>query len=228
MRGVLPLRYFLLVWYYSIFPIFLVVCYTVLMVKKKISLKSKKHVQRTDTHWVVRRSLLSYAILVFVLFVSLALSLFFINRLIVNKENTDRYDKIMGIYSKLDLDKSYRAVKSDVFGDKRVYSWDKGRSYSSSQVYARNATPADTAADLQKKIEAAGFQYVQTEYADSTNPVFEYRNKSGNWIRVSPESKFVYDAYTFGTTSASDPLVNHKDEAPSYVTIKVNLDDNNE
>lgn len=195
---------------------------------KKASLKSKKHIQRTDTHWIVRRSLLTYALLVFVLFVSLALSIFFINRLIVNKENNDRYDKIMSIYSSLKLDDSYRPVSSNVFGDKRAYGWAAGRTYASSQLYARNTSPADTVADLKKRAQDAGFQYVQTEYDGSPNAIQEYKNDKGNWIRVGAESKTVHDAYTFGTTNENDPLINHKDESPSYVTIKVNLDDNNE
>ena len=195
---------------------------------KKTSLRSKKHFQKTDTHWLVRRSLFSYAVIVFLVFAMLCLSILFINRLIVNRENVDRYSKIMDIYASLNLDTSYRSVSSDVFGDKRVYQWDKSRTYASSVIYAHNDTPANTTADLTRKIEAAGFIYVQTEYAGSTTPIEEFRNKDGNWIRLGVTSKYVQDAITFGTATSNDPLVSHKDEAPSYVTLKVNLDDNNE
>lgn len=200
-----------------------------MLMVKKVSLKSKKHIQRTDTHWVVRRSLLSYAIIVFITFVLLCLSVFLIDRLIVNKQHNDRYEKIMSIYSSLQLGDQYRQVKSDVFGDKRVYSWDKGRTYSSSIEYGHNDTPANTAADLKKKIEAAGFTYVQTEYEGSTSPIQEFKNDKGNWIRAQVSSKYLQDQIFYGTTTdAAGSAFEHKDDAPTYVTLKVNLDDNNE
>ncbi len=195
---------------------------------KKLSTKSKKHIQRTDTHWLIRRSMVSYAVIVFLVFCMLCLSVYLLNRLIVNHENNNRLDKINAVYTSLNLDNSYRLVKSNVFGDKRVYSYDPGRTFSSSVEYAHNDTPANTTADLRKKIEAAGFTYVQTEYEGSTNPVIEFKNSTGNWVRVGVTSKFVQDAIVYGTANESDPLINHKDEAPSYVTVKVNLDDNNE
>lgn len=196
---------------------------------KKASLKSKKHVQRTDTHWVVRRSLLSYAVLVFLLFAMLSMSIFLIDRLVANKANSDRYGKIMSVYQSLNLGDSYREQKSDVFGDKRIYESDKSRTYASSIIYSHLATPTETMAAVHKQVVAAGFTYVQTEYADSIQPIQEFKNSEGVWIRVGTMSKSVYDMlFVYNNATAEDPAINHKDEAPTYVTVKVNLDDNNE
>ena len=115
-----------------------------------------------------------------------------------------------------------------MFGDKRVYEWDSGRTYASSVEYAHKAAPADVRASLRKKVEAAGFKFVQTEYEGSIRPIDEFKNEDGNYIRVAVTSKYVNDKYTFGDYDLDDPLVNHSNEAPSYVEVKVNLDDNNE
>ena len=198
-----------------------------LRVRKK-SLHPKKHVQTTPTHFVLRRSLLVYVILVFVLFSTLAMSIYLIDRLVISKQHTDRLNQITAIYDSLGLDSSYRAVRSDLFGDKRVYSWDKGRTFASTIEYGHNDTPTNTASDLRKKVENAGFTYIQTEYEGSINPTQEYKNAKGNYLRVSTMSGTIHNSIVYGDVDSKAPLIQHANEAPTYVTIKVNLDDNNE
>ena len=196
------------------------------MAKKKPA--TKKHILTNSTHIMLKKSLGLYAALVFVLFVLLSISGFTVVQYGTSRINNQRLHRIEAIYGSLDLGTSYRGVHSNVFGDKRIYSWDKGRSASSSIEYTHNDTPANTRADLGKKIIAAGFVRVGGAYEGSPEPQDHYKNSSGEYIRVATASKYVQDAMTYGPLSKDDPLVNHKDESPTYVTIKVNLDDNNE
>ncbi len=144
------------------------------------------------------------------------------------QQNVGRVQQIVGIYDSLNLGDGYRTNLIDIFGDKRTYDWDKSRTFASRVEYAHNDTPQNTRADLKQKLLAAGFTFVQTEYEGSVQPIDEYKNGTGNYVRVAVVSKVAQDHMIYGTASATDPAINHANEAPSYVTIKVNLDDNNE
>ena len=195
--------------------------------KKTSRAKRTKHVSVSPTHLLIKRSSVSYAILIFLFFAMAAMSWYLVDRMVVARISQTRLDKITAVYTSLNLGDSYRIATSNVFGDKRVYDWDKGRTYSSSVEYGHNDTVLNTFADLKKKVEAAGFSYVQTEYAGSISQIDEYRNGDGVYVRVNAETKEVQAMTTYGTpSSVSD--ISDTNAAPSYVTIKVNLDDNNE
>ena len=68
---------------------------------KKTRKQRVKHITKTDTHFMVRRSLLVYAILVFVLFWLTAMSVYLVDRMVVEYTNTARYNQIHSIYSNL-------------------------------------------------------------------------------------------------------------------------------
>lgn len=202
--------------------------YIKLMVKKKSSRTNKvKHVSLSPTHIMIKRSILGYAVLVFFLFATVTMSWYLVDRMIASRTSQTRVDRISAIYTSFNLGDSYRAAASNVFGDKRVYDWDKGRTYSSSVEYGHNDTVSNTYSDLKKKIEAAGFKYFQTEYAGSIAQIDEYKSDAGEYVRVRVESSDVRDMTTYGTPTSVDDILD-TNAAPSYVTIKVNLDDNNE
>ena len=69
---------------------------------KKTRKQRVKHITKTDTHFMVRRSLLVYAILVFVLFWLTAMSVYLVDRMVVEYTNTARYNQIHNTYSSLD------------------------------------------------------------------------------------------------------------------------------
>lgn len=176
---------------------------------------------------MIKRSLVSYAVIVFLFFVMAAMSWYLVDRMVVARTNQTRLDRISSIYTSFNLGDSYRIAASDVFGDKRVYEWDKGRTYSSRVEYGHNDTVGNTFTDLKKKIEAAGFAYFETEYAGSIAQQYHFKNDKGEYVRVGVVTRDVRDMVTYGTpTTVSD--VADTNAAPSYVTIKVNLDDNNE
>jgi len=197
------------------------------MAKKKSAPKTK-HISVSPTHLMIRRSIVSYAIAVFLVFAMAAMSWYLLDRLAQANVNQNRLNNITSIYTSLSLGDSYRGATSNLFGDKRVYSWDNGRTYSSSIEYGHNDTVSNTFADLKKKIESAGFKYFETDYANSVSQQYHFKNDKNEYVRVSVVTKAWQDMLTYGALSAEDWQNVDKNAAPSYVTIKVNLDDNNE
>jgi hypothetical protein len=197
------------------------------MVKKKTK-KTTKHISSNQTHILLKKSLGLYAILVFVLFILLSISAFTVHQYATARTSAVRLHRIQAIYQNLNLDSSYRPVESNLFGDKRVYSWDKSRSASSSIEYGHNDTSANTRTDLAKKIEAAGFTKIGSIYEGSISPQDHYKDGAGEYIRVSVLSKAWKDSMTYGVPTQEELYKLDPSSAPVYVTIKVNLDDNNE
>lgn len=188
-----------------------------------------RHITKTPTHFMVKRSLISYAVIVFIFFGLLSMSAYLVDRMIVSRGHQLRYNEIVKIYRNLNLDDSYRVASSNIFGDKRNYEYDKGRSYASSMEYGRNATLTDTVNDLRSKAEKAGFSYVQTEYEGSVSPVHQYKNSRGHWLRIQVEPSVNHDDAVYGTKNFKfESTEQVQPMSPVYVTIKVNLDNNNE
>ena len=197
------------------------------MAKKKSTPKTK-HISLSPTHFMIKRSLISYAVAVFLVFAMVAMSWYLLDRLAQANVNQTRLDRITSIYTSLNLGDSYRVAASNLFGDKRVYSWDSGRTYSSSIEYGHNNTVSNTFADLKNKVEAAGFNYFETEYADSISQQYHFKNSRDEYVRAGVATKAWQEMLTYGVPSQTDWQNTDNNAAPSYVTIKVNLDDNNE
>lgn len=198
------------------------------MATKKKSQKKTKHISHNKTHILLRKSLAVYSAIVFIAFILVSLSAFTIVETHRASVNYDRESRIYAIYNDLNLGSSYKPVSSSVFGDKRVYGWDEGRTYSSYIVVARDASRSETFADLKTKIESAGFTQIEGPDYGPLARQDHYVSDAGEYIRVSIETKATYDSYLFDATV---PLAGSKaalETGPVYVTIKVNLDDNNE
>ncbi len=139
-----------------------------------------------------------------------------------------RKDKITAIYDSFKLSADYKLTHSDVFGDKRVYSWDAGRTYSSSKHFIRNATVKETSAELKSKIEAAGFTYFEEPYPGATFTELHFKSAKGEYVRMNVSSKPRDDVLMGNQTPTAAQISMDPNAAPSNVTLKVNLDDNNE
>lgn len=146
--------------------------------------------------------------------------------------NQERLTRITTIYKSLAIGPDYRLDSSSLFGDKRIYEWDKSRSYSSSQTYQRGASVPETVAELRKKIEAAGFSFFHEPYPGSTTIELHFRSENKEYIRLSVSSKPRDDALRneilMGNTLSDEVIELDPNTGPSNVVIKVNLDDNNE
>ena len=179
---------------------------------------------------MIRRSLFVYALAVFALFILVSLAVYSFTQLAEYRANADRRERIMAIYSSLNLDDGYRTAEANIFGDKRPYSWDKTASFASSVSYGRNAGASDTFADLKKRIEAAGFTEIERPNDGTTAPTRQdrYKNDRGEYLRVSVSPKAWHDAILYGVAPPAPRSPEMTEIGPVYVTISVNLDDNNE
>ena len=152
---------------------------------------------------------------------------------VVAKQNTQaRLDRINGIYASLNVGESYQVEKSNVFGDKRAYSDDKSRTHASSVEYIHPDTVSNTVADLDAKIKAAGFTFVEEPSPASTSVQYHYKSTDGEYVQLTVFSKPYHDALHNGMTMGrnQDEAVRglDKNAGPATVIIRVNLDDNNE
>jgi len=155
------------------------------------------------------------------------------SNVIAKNTNQARFDRINSIYTSLQIPEDYRPAGGEVFGDKRVYEWDKGRTYSSSNLYINGDTVSNTVAELDAKIKAAGFTFIDEPYPGSVSTQYHYKSAKGEYIRLSVSSKQYNDAWQNAIAMGKEDVPQSvydmdKNAGPAEVTIKVNLDDNNE
>ncbi len=164
-----------------------------------------------------------------ILAAALAISVHFIVTTVI--PNNARKDRIEAIYSSLNIGSEYTLTSANVFGDKRVYSWDAGRTYSSEKDYVRESTVDVTATDLKAKIEKAGFAFLEEPYAGSTFIQYHFKSVKNEYVRITVSSKPRDDALRKDSANAepsTETLALDPNAGPSTVIVKVNLDDNNE
>jgi len=146
----------------------------------------------------------------------------------------DRLTRINDVYASLNLDtEKYPVEKSNVFGDKRVYDWDKSRTFASEIDYVHADTVSNTVADLDAKIKAAGFTFIDEPYPGAVSVQYHYKSADGKYVRLTVYSKPYQDALRNNLIMDGDKALDSvktmdKNAGPAYVIIKVNLDDNNE
>lgn len=150
-----------------------------------------------------------------------------------NAQVKGRLSRIEHIYSSLNLDQDNYAISSyQVFGDKRPYDYDKSRTESSAITYIHGDTVSNTAAELDAKIKASGFAFIDEPYAGSVQKQYHYKSSKGEYIRLTVSSKPYDDAWQ-NSSAMNQSMPDLPDgfdtnQGPVNVTIKVNLDDNNE
>lgn len=197
------------------------------MTKKK-STKTTKHISHNKTHILLRKGLVVYAMIVFIAFVMISLSAL----ALVSAKHTytvyERENRIAAIYNGLNLDDSYQVDYANVFGEKRAYPWDSSRTMASSVSYGRNAGRDATFADINTRIVNAGFEQIEGPNYGEVARQDHYTNEFGEFIRVSIETRAQRDASVYGTEAPSPDSIAADKNGPVYVTIRVNLDDNNE
>ena len=198
---------------------------------KKVS--TAKNTKAAARPWSWRFSILTIGIYTIAVATAVVIALS-ASQLIATHKNQERLDRIQTIYSSINLDDTYQVRDSSVFGDKRVYSYDKGRSQSSRVEYVHADTVSNTVADLDAKIKSAGFTFIDEPYPGGVGFQYHYKSAKGEYIRLNVTSKpyddAVYNAFVMDKNSLGAVVDGFKDKniGPSSVTIKVNLDDNNE
>ena len=197
------------------------------MVKLKQPTKSTKNHQHIK-HQKQHRNIIGLGIIIIAVLVGLTLTLTILPKI----HNDARLNRINEIYSSITLPQITYLPINNIFGDKRPYDYDKSRSYSSQKKFVVAKTVAETFGDIDKAIKAAGYTQFEEPYPGSTSKEFHYKNSRGEYVRLNVSSKLRNDA------AINDQLMNGKfteaffkidpNAGPSTVTLKVNLDDNNE
>lgn len=198
------------------------------MKRKKTAAPKRKHISHNKTHIMLKKGLVVYSAIVFVLFILISLSAFTVAETYRIYQESQREERIVSIYNAINLDNEYRVVSSNIFGEKRPYEWDNSRSYASSIEGGHYDTPANTTKKLTEKIEAAGFGFIGTEYEGSLYPQYHFKNNSGEYVRLTVSSAAAQNRDIYGTSYEKVITEAEQKAAPSYFVIKVNLDDNNE
>lgn len=198
------------------------------MVKKKTTRTKTRHVSVSPTHLMIKRSIVSYAVLVFITFATVSMSIYLLERMATARYEQGRLDRINSIYTDLQLGDSYHVANSNVFGDKRKYADNKKLTHSSRIEYGHNDTVANTLVDTTKQIEAAGFTKVDIAYEGSVAEQFVFKNADGEYIRLNVKTKAAQDMTIYGVPTQEEWQNADKNAAPSYVTVLVNLDTNSE
>lgn len=146
-----------------------------------------------------------------------------------------REARINEIYSSLQLPGEYTPQRGEVFGDKRVYDWDNGRSESSWIEFIHADTVDVTMEELDRLAENAGLTFIDEPYPGAIgSKQYHYKTDKGEYVRISVNDKPRLDAYqNFTLMNPYEPIPEEVtalsgNDGPSIVTIKVNLDDNNE
>jgi len=137
----------------------------------------------------------------------------------------DRLSRINAIYDSLKLGSDFKLTESNVFGDKKIYEWDNGRTYSSVKNYEKCDDVNNTVNKLRSAIEAAGFKYFEEPYPGSSYTQLHFKSDKNEYIRMTVSSKVRDDAMMANSNNAYSMSPNN---GPSNVILKVNLDDNNE
>ena len=167
-----------------------------------------------------------------VIVVAVILAVVLVVTIIPKVTNDARLHRINDIYASLNIGDTYIIQRNNVFGEKRLYDYDKSRSYSSEKDFTRGAPVDVTTKELDTAIKAAGFKFIDEPYAGSAYIQYHYKSSKGEYIRLTVSSKLRDDAFQnsflmTGKFSDEDFKID-PNAGPSNVVIKVNLDDNNE
>lgn len=154
---------------------------------------------------------------------------------VISVNTKARLDRITAVYDALQLDSNeYPVAAREVFGEKRPYEWDKNRTHASVVQYLHGDTVTNTFEKVDAKVREAGFEYIDEPYPGSVQKQFHYKSEDGVYLRLTVSSKQYEDAVRNATLMGEDIVTvidqfeEGTDAGPAKITVKVNLDDNNE
>jgi hypothetical protein len=144
-----------------------------------------------------------------------------------------RAARVHEVYESLKLPDDYIYQTGAIAGERRLYNQDGTRSWSSHQVYLRGASLGDTVSELNTHITEAGFKQIRQSEKTAAVAERNYVNDKQEYLRFKAESKLRLEYYQNAHLMGLDTATIEKNAidpntGPIRVTIKVNLDDNNE
>lgn len=139
-----------------------------------------------------------------------------------------RKNRILDTYAKINLGDDYAIESQNIFGEKQVYEWDKSRRYSSSRDLIRGKNVDDTVQDLQTHIIKAGFKLIDHPYPYQ----WQYKSNDNIYVRFNvlskPRMEYIQNQSMMGEAVNMSVSKIDANTGPSLITLKINLDDNNE
>jgi hypothetical protein len=184
--------------------------------------KSKPHKNKVSSS---KEKILLISVIVFIVVSLLAITLYV---LIPKMMSESRKNRILDTYAKINLGDEYAVQSQNIFGEKQVYSWDKSRTYSSSEELIRGKNVDNTVQELQTHILKAGFKLIDHPYPYQ----WQYKSNDNIYVRFNvlskPRMEYIQNQSLMGETIDMSASKIDPNTGPSLVTLKVNLDDNNE
>jgi hypothetical protein len=179
-------------------------------------------------HQKQHRTIFGLGVIVLAVLIGLILTLTILPKL----HNDARLNRINEIYSTITLPQHTFLPADNIFGNKRTYDYDTTRSFSSQKKFVVAKTVTETFEYMDKAIKAAGYTQFEEAYPGSTFKEFHYKTSRGEYIRLNVSSKLRNDAafneLVMNKKFSEDFFKIDPNVGPSTVTLKVNLDDNNE
>ena len=149
-----------------------------------------------------------------------------------NHTNKAREARIVEIFDSIKIPEETYFQEDSIFGDKRPYDYDKNRSTSSYKRFVVAAPVDETFSTFDQLIRNAGYTYFEEPYPGSTFKQYHYKSDKGEYVRLTVSSKLRDDIGSSEILMKGDFSDDYfkidPNAGPSRVTIKVNLDDNNE
>ncbi|HEY8886416.1 MAG TPA: hypothetical protein VIM31_02885 [Candidatus Microsaccharimonas sp.] len=190
------------------------------MAKKYTKQQHEKHQKR-------HRIIVGLSIVVVAVLLGLIFSFIIIPKVI----NDTRLNRINHIFSSIQGPALVYDETDHIFGDKRLYEWDASRSYASSKTLVVGKTVTDAFDLFDKAIVAAGYTPVQDAHPNSVVKERTYKTPRGEYVYLDAVSKLRTDAFQnqvwMGSTENNFRNID-PNAGPASVTLRVNLDDNNE
>ena len=190
--------------------------------------KRTKVIRKHHDHHIRHRIIMGSGIVVIALLLGLVFSLIILPRI----GNNIRLYRINQIYSSIQLPQNTYFNTENIFGDKRPYQYDSSRTMASVKTFVVAKDVSDTATLMDKAIKAAGYTFFEQAYPDSTSKEYHYKSSKNEYIRLDVTSKYRNDIASddelMTGTLPTDFFKIDPNAGPSTVTLKVNLDDDNE
>jgi len=192
---------------------------------------SKKQQAIQEKQQRKRRFILGGSI-IFLALVATSVLIYQASAFLSNHTDKVREARIVEIFDSIKIPEETYFQEDNIFGDKRPYDYDKNRSASSYKRFVVAAPVDETFSNFDQLIRNAGYTYFEEPYPGSTFKQYHYKSDKGEFVRLTVSSKLRDDAGSSDILMKGDLSDEYfkidPNAGPSRVTIKVNLDDNNE
>ncbi len=167
---------------------------------------------------MLKKGLVVYATLVFLFFILIAMSAFTVVELSKAITTHNREEALVTLQSDFALSGTYQLVELNPSigdDDSRVISL----------AYGRDATRSDTFDDIEERLTAKGFTLTDSRSPDTVEREDVYKNAAGDNVTVWIVTDQWRDSFTYGTELPEADSKAATEQAPVYVMMNVQFED---